>query len=121
MITFAWPRNRVEQDILDFLDLVHFDVLNSLLVTKILIRNVLFLSRFQDLYFYNLDLVLFQAIHLKISIFSIRYWSPYVILGFIKKSKPKKNTVGKLRIANIRLTYKAEICRVVKENHFLDS
>ena len=49
--------NRLEQEVLDFLDLMHFDVLVSLLVSKILIRNVLFLSRFQDLYFKNLDLV----------------------------------------------------------------
>ena len=48
---------RVEQDLLNFCDIVNFDVLVSLLVSKILIRNVLFLSRFQDLYFKNLDLV----------------------------------------------------------------
>ena len=46
-----YPTDRVEQDILDFLDLVHFYVLVSLLVSKILIKNVLFLSPFQDLYF----------------------------------------------------------------------
>jgi hypothetical protein len=73
---------RVEQDILDFLDLVHFDVLVSLLVTKILIRNVLFLSRFQDFYFVNLDLVLFLRIPLIIMIISTRYLSSYVILEF---------------------------------------
>jgi hypothetical protein len=37
---------RVEQDILDFLDLVYFDVLISILVTEILIRNVFILFRF---------------------------------------------------------------------------
>jgi hypothetical protein len=40
-----------EQDILDFLDFMHCIVLVSFLVGKILIRDVLFLSLFQDLYF----------------------------------------------------------------------
>ena len=71
------PSNtRVEQDTLD---LVHSDVLVSLLVSKILIINVLFVTPFQDLYFKNVDLVLFQAIHLKILVFSTRYQSTYVI------------------------------------------
>ena len=69
--TYANAFPRVEQDNLDFLDLVHFDFLVTHLVSKILIRNVLFLSPFQDLYFLNLDLVLFQSIHLKIFIFLI--------------------------------------------------
>jgi hypothetical protein len=73
---------REEQDILDFLDLVHLDVLVSLLATKILIGNIFFLSRFQDLYFSNLDLVLVLGVHLKILIISIESGLIYVTLEF---------------------------------------
>ena len=41
---------RSEQDSIKFLDLVHFDVLVTLLVGKIPIGNILFLSLFQDIY-----------------------------------------------------------------------
>ena len=48
-LLLVWPREK--QHILDFLHLVHFDILVSLLVSKILIKNVLLLLFFQDLYF----------------------------------------------------------------------
>ena len=41
--------NRVERDYFKILDLVHFSVLVTLLVGKIPIGNVLFLSPFQDI------------------------------------------------------------------------
>ena len=40
---------RAEQDSSKILDLVHFDVLVTLLFGKIPIGNILFLSRFQDI------------------------------------------------------------------------
>ena len=56
--------HRVEQDVVDFLDLVHFGVHVPLLVIKIIIRRILFLSHLQDLYFHILDLVLFHMYHM---------------------------------------------------------
>ena len=59
----------------------------------------------------SLYLVLFQEINLEILIFSSRYRSTYVILVSEKFCIPKKNTLGKAKIATIILRYKTEILK----------
>ena len=59
--------NRVEQDILDILDLVHFVVHVVLLVSKILISNVFF-----SFPVYKIFISKILEIHLEILIFSAR-------------------------------------------------
>ena len=105
--------SRVEQDVLDFLDLVHFGVLVSILT-----RRILFLSPFQDVYFQNLDLVLFLVISLKILIFSARYLSSYVFFEFREFCQTKGKYRGFSRSCKHLIKHKAEICRVGQKRQF---
>ena len=67
---------------------MHFDVLFTLLVGKIEIGNILFLSRFQDIHLWNLSIVLLSRnLHKNlyhISLFSTKMGETNVILDLIE-------------------------------------
>ena len=101
--------SRVEQDVLNFLDLVYFDLLVSLLVSKILMSRFfpvlkIFISKF-------FILSCFKKFILK----SWHSWpatgQQYVILGF-------KEILGTVEIANIILRYKAIFFEWILKKHF---